>query len=991
MTCLTVLGSFVVSGDLSIEGCYLGRENSLEDALEKMRRLVPDASDENNEVSDDEWDDESFLEIPTQLNGNFKYFAGGAIDSYELTLMQGTLSIRNCSRGRGSGGALRVKGEMAQFAGAVVIEQCRAREHGGAISAGNFSQLDGKLLIKNCSADMSGRAIRSLHFLQLEGDMMIRNCSAGFGGAIGATQLDQENGRLSVEDCVASEGGAISTARFHLRGRGVLHIERCQATKRDVYGGGAILSWRHFLQSSGLISIRNCSAENKGGGIYAEGKFEQSGGRMMIQNCRAFRGGGIYSLDLMRQGGDLGLHSCSADAGGAIYLEKGLLQTEAGRVIFENCSAREGGALYRSPHRSFVYDLSFQGQVNFTNCSADGKGGGLYAGTKGRLMASELFFQDCTAKTEGAAVYSEGFTTLRDVTLNRCESGVSGALTVYGDLNVTNLKVSDAQDLKGQSILSGGAARVHSLICSGTGQQLCGVGATKASAVVDLVCPTGTERRQVSGNGTVWCHSCISGHVRLLDGINPQCQRCPKQSIDCLPTRLTMPPGMTVDPSNFSIELYCPNPAACRGGSLLAPASGTNISLEETYHAMCEEGYVGTDCSKCTESHGKADHNPLTCVKCPASSTFAAMRSIFFYTAKDSFLFASAAASSLSASKDKKHSAIFLNQLMAFATVANIVVTGVMQTRLFAEFHADTQRILTSAGLLANVAQAQGDGTASKDCLLKTFGFPGTLVYSHLVSTAMPVILMSLLAAWKGPKLSLRTNVFLPGFTAAFGKYLIAFRSKPQHEGGSLETPFMPLLPGGGILISLAIVCCFAIGILGWRHVIRGAEKPFPPYVLYLTGSYKPECHEWEIERLVRKMLLSVLTCAIPVSYSPALQMEAVSVVLIVSMNLHTYYMPYKVLAWNFIEIGLLTTALLLTGLTTTLIATDLHFSQSRSTASFLIFLVIFLVAAICGTMIVLVLWNIYREWKSKGEAGEAAQPEPLDLESKDRADSKEE
>jgi len=44
-----------------------------------------------------------------------------------------------------------------------------------------------------------------------------------------------------------------------------------------------------------------------------------------------------------------------------------------------------------------------------------------------------------------------------------------------------------------------------------------------------------------------------------------------------------------------------------------------------------------------------------------------------FYVVKDLILFASAVASTLTASAEKKHSAVLLNQLLAFAMVANIV------------------------------------------------------------------------------------------------------------------------------------------------------------------------------------------------------------------------------------------------------------------------------------------------------------------------------
>ena len=336
--------------------------------------------------------------------------------------------------------------------------------------------------------------------------------------------------------------------------------------------------------------------------------------------------------------------------------------------------------------------------------------------------------------------------------------------------------------------------------------------------------------------------------------------------------------------------------------------------------------------------------------------------------------------------------------------------------------------------------------------LPETWGFPTSLIYAHIFSSIFPLILIAALALFKGPKLSLvlGVNVFLPGFTAAFGKYLIAFRCKPESERGNLLTPFLPEFPGALILTNLisiailrvekllwhdlaryvfgrrnesstwtqalslswlydlalagaavvipfAIVLCFVLGALGWLLAVRreakavpgcyerkfwlftklrvtersatalvsanlickflfslwlynsfshlydlfllnqltrvllvqvkgvccaflvemqptwitelsfvehqqvpesGKEPEMPSYILFLTGSYKSECRAWEIERLVRKMLLSLLTATIPVSYSPALQMLVVSGILIVSMGLHHYFMPYKV-SWT--------------------------------------------------------------------------------------------
>eukprot|EP00913_Durusdinium_trenchii_P021702 g20392.t1 len=60
------------------------------------------------------------------------------------------------------------------------------------------------------------------------------------------------------------------------------------------------------------------------------------------------------------------------------------------------------------------------------------------------------------------------------------------------------------------------------------------------------------------------------------------------------------------------------------------------------------------------------------------------------------------------------------------------------------------------------------------------------------------------------------------------------------------------------------------------------------------TQPYRPQCRAWEIERLARKMLLSLLTATIPVTFSGALQMQVVSAILIISLTLHYRWSPYK-------------------------------------------------------------------------------------------------
>ena len=88
-------------------------------------------------------------------------------------------------------------------------------------------------------------------------------------------------------------------------------------------------------------------------------------------------------------------------------------------------------------------------------------------------MASELEFQSCTARSEGAAIYSTNSTNLQKVILTHCESGVSGALTVQSgsSLNISDLMIKDVGG-KGQSVSCSHAA-IRALKCAGVGDRLC--------------------------------------------------------------------------------------------------------------------------------------------------------------------------------------------------------------------------------------------------------------------------------------------------------------------------------------------------------------------------------------------------------------------------------------------------------------------------------------------------------------------------------------
>ena len=190
-------------------------------------------------------------------------------------------------------------------------------------------------------------------------------------------------------------------------------------------------------------------------------------------------------------------------------------------------------------------------------------------------MAPLISFHYCRANSEGGAVFAERSPKFGHVTLDHCNtgSGLSGAMTVYNDVNVSDLTVVTDVDVKGQAITSYGATVVESLTCTGSGEKMCQVTSSTNLSVGKLWCPEGAERKDTDSPQKAACSLCGNGYVRLIQAVNPQCQLCPPQAAKCFPTNLTMPAGMTVDANDFSIELYCPNPAACPGGYLLATSN----------------------------------------------------------------------------------------------------------------------------------------------------------------------------------------------------------------------------------------------------------------------------------------------------------------------------------------------------------------------------------------------------------------------------------
>ncbi|CAE7730255.1 unnamed protein product [Symbiodinium microadriaticum] len=100
--------------------------------------------------------------------------------------------------------------------------------------------------------------------------------------------------------------------------------------------------------------------------------------------------------------------------------------------------------------------------------------------------------------------------------------------------------------------------------------------------------------------------------------------------------------------------------------------------------------------------------------------------------------------------------------------------------------------------------------------------------------------------------------------------------------------------------------------------------------------------------------------------------MEAVTLVLIASLVAHLYFWPYQADDWNRAEIGLLIASLTITGLTTCLIANDLHWAKSSLTQRILVFLICSIAGGICIVMLVTFALAYLAERRERAEAKKA-------------------
>ncbi|CAE7659545.1 unnamed protein product, partial [Symbiodinium sp. CCMP2456] len=807
--------------------------------------------------------------------------------------------------------------------------------------------------------------------LTLEMDLLrMTGCrSSDRGGALQALgDLNVIGGKLVIDDCHAREGGAIFVhGTAHITGAHAT-FTHCTASS-DVMGfisnkvadddshkhcgGGLAVDGSLQLQEA-RITFDRCHAADFGGGLYVNGSFYVESGAVNFKDCQSGRGGGMLlhcpqvgSSSCTISHSNLVFSSCSASYGGGLglYGALGLMDSNAS---FENCSAKQGGGGVWVGSDSAVPSaiVANAGAFEFKQCTAGNWGGGMnFEKAEVSLDQFDLAFVGCTASIAGGGWQSGAgrlFHRRGRMSFHSCSAfgGAAFSTTLGAELAEVHVEMSSGFESEVQSAAGNLSIELLTFIYNGprfaglnvgvmapnvsikelncTAANTCTVWAA-TMRIPSLLCAPGRELSRTSTDPTTTsfgCELCERGYFQPLPWRNPHCLPCPSEAQVCDAVSVTMQAGYMLDiPKLSSItdfsELdsvnrtyFCPNPASCPGGRL----------AHQDERAMCSPGATGKGCEYSVPGYASGDYsNPYAKFKCPTSS-WAWVAAASYQFGKDALVFVLASSSVLGAKAGRKESAVLVNHFMAFGTMASHCLVALMQAKVFAAQHDFVRDFVASWGIVIDVGTGQSAAGTPLTCFYTAIcggsGLDSFFVYLGLGSVPA-LLLMCTLGCAKGFWLGIivGSNCFLPAFCGRLSMLLISYRAT---ETGNLQFYFtvgesqlwaMLLAP------VMVLTICFGATIWMFLRATHSDQDPRSLHVLYLAAPYKPNYASWEVERLLRKMVLSVICTAFPVTLHPMAQLACLTCISIVSAALYLKLQPYSVAKFNDMEIGLLLTA----------------------------------------------------------------------------------
>ena len=362
--------------------------------------------------------------------GGVYVYVDGDTTKDSFTMSEGA-SIENCTVSSGNGGAVSVSGGSASMSGSSVIKSSHAYTtnndvtvgNGGGVSVtgGTFTMSSSKIL--NCTAVTGGGAVYVNITVSSEEDSFTMSASA------------------SIENCTvfSGNGGAVSVSggSASMIGNSVIMNSHAE----NGYGGAVSISNGGFIMSGGTIGAYDseCKAQYGGAVSVTGGTFLMNSTSKIIGGNATVNGGGVYVKVTSSEGDSFTmsdsaaiLNSKASVNGGAVCVEGGSASMLSGTINSSTASGN-GGAVSVSGG-SFIMS---GGTIGAQDAGCSAANGGAVSVTGGTFTMSNSRIQNCTATSNGGAVYvqaaggSGGYSfTITDGFIESCKGVDGGAIYV---------------------------------------------------------------------------------------------------------------------------------------------------------------------------------------------------------------------------------------------------------------------------------------------------------------------------------------------------------------------------------------------------------------------------------------------------------------------------------------------------------------------------------------------------------------------------------
>ena len=381
--------------------------------------------------------------------GGVYVYVDGDTTKDSFTMREGA-SIENCTVSSGNGGAVSVSGGSASMSGNSVIKSSHAYStnndvtvgNGGGVSVtgGTFTMSSSKIL--NCTAVTDGGGVYvSVDDVDTTKDSFTMSASA------------------SIENCTvfSGNGGAVSVSggSASMIGNSVIMNSHAE----DGYGGAVSISNGGFIMSGGTIGAYDseCKARYGGAVSVTGGTFLMNSTSKIIGGNATVNGGGVYVGVTSSYGDSFTmsdsaaiLNSKASGNGGAVCVEGGSASMLSGTINSSTASGN-GGAVSVSGG-SFIMS---GGTIGAQDAGCSAANGGAVSVTGGTFTMSNSRIQNCTATSNGGAVYVQA-------------AGGSGGYS----FTITNGFIESCKGVDGGAIyVSSGSAKMESgslLYCNAT-------------------------------------------------------------------------------------------------------------------------------------------------------------------------------------------------------------------------------------------------------------------------------------------------------------------------------------------------------------------------------------------------------------------------------------------------------------------------------------------------------------------------------------------